>query len=266
MRFLLALTLVLAALPARADVVAWIDSLEVDAGAIEQLQQFERDEGEWPKDTPGRLVVAFRQRIHYDVAQALRRFDSGDISEYVKVNFLSPEDFAKGRDETKDKRGRKFEEGVIRTEQVAFYPGVELSPIEALETFVDPEFRKATTSRIEALEEDGDLSCLRTGGVKGLMSPTWACNRVTYFATPTVSAEHSQVVSNPGDDDFQTIYFKESVKVFVATDAGLALFYINYTRGAKLGSLKKKLGRGRVEDSQRERANALRSWLQEKTP
>ena len=88
---------------------------------------------------------------------------------------------------------------------------------------------------------------------------------MTYFASPTVAAEHSQVVSNRGDDDFQTIYFKESVKVFVATDGGLALYYVNYTRGAKLGTLKKKLGRGRIEDSQRDRADALRAWLEERT-
>jgi hypothetical protein len=266
MNLLFGITLVLVALPARADVVVWLDSLEVDPGVNQQLERFENHEGDWPDDTPDRLIDAFRQRIHDDVTRALARIAAGDHSEFVSVNFLSPRDFAQGGNETGDKRGRKFEEGVIRTEQLAFYPGIARSPGEALGIFVDPEFRRATTSRIEALEEDGDLSCLRTGGITGLMSPTWACNRVTYFDTPTVAAEHSQVVSNPGDEDFQTIYFKESVKVFVATADGLALFYINYTRGAKLGSLKKKLGRGRIEDSQRERADALRSWLEGERP
>ena len=55
-----------------------------------------------------------------------------------------------------------------------------------------------------------------------------------------VTAEHSQVVSNPGGEDFQTVYFKESLKVFISVPDGLALYYINYTRSAKLGSLKKK--------------------------
>jgi hypothetical protein len=263
-KLLLALAIIVVALPARADVTAWIDSLGVDPGVVEQLQRFEQEEGDWPDDTPDRLIQAFRKRVRDDVARAVRRIEGGEASEYVRVSFLGPKDFAHGRDETADKRGRKFEEGVIRIEQVAFYPGIELSPAEALETFVDPEFRKATTSRIESLEEDGDLSCLHVGGVTGLMSPTWACNRLSYFGSPSVAAEHSQVVSNSGDDDFQTIYFKESVKAFVATDEGLALFYINYTRGAKLGSFKKKLGRGRIEDSQRERANALREWLEGK--
>jgi len=258
--------LVAGAVPARADVIAWIDSLETDPGVIVELERFEQDEGDWPDDTPERLSTAFRQRIHHDVARGLERIRAGSTSEYVNVNFLSPRDFAKGRDETEDKRGREFEDGVIRTEQVAFFPGESTSPVAALENFVDPEFRKATTSRIEMLEEEDDLSCLRTGGVKGLMKPTWACNRVSYFASDEVAAEHSQVVSNPGDDDFQTIYFKESVKVFVKTDAGLVLFYINYTRGAKLGSFKKKFGRGRIEDSQRDRADAFREWLEDSTP
>lgn len=266
MKLLLTVAMIVVALPARADVIAWIDSLEVDPGVVEQLQRFEQDEGDWPDDTPERLIQAFRGRIHDEVTRAVRRIEGGDASEYVQVSFLSPQDFAYDRDETEDKRGRKFEEGVIRIEQVAHFPGIELSPAEALATFVDPEFRKATTSRIEALEEDGDLSCLRVGGVTGLMSPTWACNRLSYFDSPSVAAEHSQVVSNPGDDDFQTIYFKESVKAFVATGDGLALFYINYTRGAKLGSFKKKLGRGRIEDSQRERAKAFRDWLEGKKP
>ena len=53
------------------------------------------------------------------------------------------------------------------------------------------------------------------------------------------------------------------MKVFVATDEGLALFYINYTRSAKLGSFKKKMGRGKIEDSQRERAAALADRLEQ---
>jgi hypothetical protein len=259
--FFFALSLLLLAGSARADVVAWIDSLGTDPGVIAELERFERDEGDWPDDTPQRLADAFRQRVRDDVARAMRRIASGDTSEYVRVNFLSPRDFERGGKQTEDKRGREFEEGVIRTEQIAFFRGEDTPPTEALELFVDPEFRRQTTSRIESLEEEGDLSCLKTGGITGLLSPTWACNRVTYLKTDAVAAEHSQVVSNPGDDDYHPIYFKESVKVFVATDGGLALFYINYTRGAKLGSFKKKFGRGKIEDSQRERAAALAEWL-----
>jgi hypothetical protein len=251
------LVLIVLANPARADVVAWIDSLPVDPGVLEQLEQFRRDEGDWPEDTPRRLVNAFRERVRDDVARAMARITAGNLEPYVNVNYLSTRDFAHGREETRDDVGRNFEEGVIRTEQLAFFPNESTSPSDALATFVDPEFRMQTSSRIEELVEEGDESCLRTKGLWGLMDPTWACNRLTYFTTDSVAAEHSQVISNPGDDDFQTIYFKESVKMLVATDGGLALFYINYTRGAKLGSFKKKLGRGRIEDSQRDRAASL---------
>lgn len=257
------LLLILLTSPANADVVSWIDSLAIDPAVITELQSFSHDEGEWPQDTPQRLSTAFRTRVHDDVARGMRQIANGELEPYVRVNYLSTEDFAHGREETKDKRGRKFEEGVIRTEQLAFFPGETTPPTEALAIFVDPGFRKQTSSRIEELVEEGDESCLRTSGLWGLLDPTWACNRLTYFGTDEVAAEHSQVISNPGGDDFQMIYFKESVKIFVATEDGLALFYINYTRSAKLGSLKKKMGRGKIEDSQRERAAALGERLRE---
>jgi hypothetical protein len=240
-----------------------IDSLPVDPGVFEQLERFEQDEGDWPDDTPERFVRTFRERVRTDVARGMQQLASGDLEPYVNVNYLSTRDFAHGREETKDDVGRKFEEGVIRTEQLAFFPGETTPPAEALAVFVDPEFRKQNSSRIEELVEEGNESCLRTKGVRALMDPTWVCNRVTYFRTDSVAAEHSQVIANRGDDDFQTIYFKESVKVLVKTESGLALFYINYTRGAKLGSFKKKFGRGRIEDAQRDRAASLSERLRE---
>jgi hypothetical protein len=254
---------VVMASPARADLVAWIDSLPVDPGVFEQLGRFERDEGDWPDGTPERLVRTFRERVRADVERGVQRIASGGFEPYVKVNYLSTRDFAHGRGETNDDVGRDFEEGVIRTEQLAFFPGETTPPAEALAVFVDPEFRKQNSSRIEELVEEGNESCLRTKGVQALMDPTWVCNRVTYFRTDSVAAEHSQVIANRGDDDFQTIYFKESVKVLVNTEEGLALFYINYTRGAKLGSFKKKFGRGRIEDAQRDRAASLAERLRE---
>ena len=245
----------------RSRVVDWIDTLAIDPGVFDELQSFAAEHGEWPENSADRLASALRHRVRDDLARAMDRIARGEIEPRVDVNFLSPVDFAHGREETSDDRGRDFEDGVIRTEQVHLYEGVDIAPAEALARFTDPGFRKETSSRIASIEEENGLSCIRTEGMWGLLDPTWTCNRITLLETPEVAAEHSQVVSNPGGGDFQTIYFKESVKVFTATDQGLVLYYINYTRSAKLGYLKKKLGRGKIEDSQRERAGALAEKL-----
>jgi hypothetical protein len=240
---------------------AWVDSLEVDPRILQELERFATDEGEWPANTAERLTQTFRGRVRDDVGRAVARIENGELEPWVRVDYLSPEDFAKGREETRDKRGRKFEEGVIRTEQLAFFPGQTTAPETALELFVDPDFRMRTSSRIETIYSENDLSCIKTKGMWGLLDPTWTCNRIQILAEDGVTAEHSQVVSNPEGEDFQTVYFKESLKVFISIPDGLALYYINYTRSAKLGSLKKKFGRGKIKDSQVERAAALGDLL-----
>lgn len=240
---------------------SWLDSLVLDEGVIQELERFSRDEGEWPEGTEERLATMFRARVREDLSRALDRIAGGDLEPRVQVDYLEPSDFARGREETRDKRGRKFEEGVIRTEQVAFFPGEKTVPAKALATFVDPAFRQQTSSRIESIEESDGLSCIMTKGMWGLLDPTSSCNRIDLLDAGNVAAEHSQVVDNPGGGDFQPVYFKESVKAFVAVPEGLVLYYINYTRSAKLGSIKKKLGRGKIEDSQIERAAALAQAL-----
>lgn len=242
-------------------VQAWLDSLEIDPGVVAQLERYADEEGEWPEDSPDLLARALRDRVRADVQRAMARITAGPVEDDVRVNFLSPEDFARGAAASRDDRVREFQDGVIRTEQYHRFARATTSPTEALARFTDPQFRMDTSSRIESIEEEDGLSCIRTKGMWGLLDPTDTCNRITLLGTDGVAAEHSQVVSNPGDEDCQTIYFKESVKVFVATPDGLVLYYINYTRSSKLGALKKKLGRGKIEDSQRERAAALAERL-----
>jgi hypothetical protein len=240
---------------------AWLDTLAIDPGVARELQSYADEKGDWPAETPERLANQFRQKIREDVARAIPRILAGEVGEEVAVDFLTPADFARDGSETRDDRGREFEEGVIRTEQFHVYPGASASPTAALAQFTDVDFRKRTSSRIEDIHEQDQVSCLRTKGMWGLLDPTWTCNRIKLFDEDGIAAEHSQVVSNPGDDGFQTIYFKESIKVFVATPRGLVLYYINYTRSSKLGAFKKKFGRGRIEESQRDRARALSEYL-----
>jgi hypothetical protein len=265
-RLAVAAMLLASALPANAGELstqlhAWVDSLEIDPRILQELDRFSADEGSWPEDTAERLTHTFRDRVRDDVGRAVARIENGDVEPYVKVDFLSPEDFARGREETSDKRGEKFEKGVIRTEQLAFFPHETTAPLTALELFVDPAFRMQTSSRIETIYDEDGLSCIRTKGMWGLLDPTFSCNRIHILAEAGLAAEHSQVVANPGGEDYQTVYFKESLKVLIPAADGLALYYINYTRSAKLGALKKKFGRGKIEDSQVERAAALRELL-----
>ena len=269
-RIIVAAALLLSALPANAGELstqlhAWVDSLEIDPRILQELERFSADEGSWPADTAQRLTHVFRDRVRDDVGWAVARVENGELEPYVKVDFLSPEDFAKGRETTSDKRGEKFEKGVIRTEQLAFFPGQTTAPATALELFVDPAFRMQTSSRIETIYEEDGLSCIRTKGMWGLLDPTFSCNRIHILTKDGIAAEHSQVVANPGGNDYQTVYFKESLKVLIPAANGLALYYINYTRSAKLGSLKKKFGRGKIEDSQVERAAALGELLAART-
>ena len=90
-----------------------------------------------------------------------------------------------------------------------------------------------------------------------LLDPTMACNRIDRFFQGTVAAEHSQVVRNRGDNSYQDVFFKESLKTFVVTPGGVALHYINYSRSVRLGRLQRAIGGGRIEGSQENNARVL---------
>ena len=242
----------------RSALITWLTAQGIDERVVREIAAFD-EKDPWPEEYPAALAGEMRDRILADLRAAEGRI--GDGGSFVRVDYLEPADFSTGRPETSDERGRKFEKGFIRTEQVARFPAISATPAEALAAFVDPEFRRQTSSRLEEIREVDDLSCVRTKGMWGLLDPTWTCNRITLYEGEDFAAEHSQVVSNPGDEDFQPIFFKESVKVFFDTGDGLALYYINYTRSASLGGLKKRLGRGRIEDAQRDRAESLRVRL-----
>ena len=77
-------------------------------------------------------------------------------------------------------------------------------------------------------------------------------------------AQHSQVVSNGGDEDYQRVYFKESLKSFVAVSGGLALYYINYTRSTDIGRFGKYIARGKIEGAQEDAIEELMRRLEAK--
>ena len=90
-----------------------------------------------------------------------------------------------------------------------------------------------------------------------VLSPIQYCNRIDECHQPGLSIQHSQTVMNGEGDGYQTVYFKESLKTFVAVPGGLALHYVNYSRSVGMGGIKKKIGRGKIEDSQQKAIDEL---------
>jgi hypothetical protein len=119
----------------------------------------------------------------------------------------------------------------------------------------------AASSRIRDISEEDGLSCIHTDGVPVLLDPSRACNRTTEGEGGGWASQHSQVVSGESGDGFQPTFFKESVKTFVQLPDGLGLHYVNYTRSTGLNGLKKRVGRGKAADSQREQVELLAERL-----
>jgi hypothetical protein len=117
------------------------------------------------------------------------------------------------------------------------------------------------SSRIKRIWMEGEESCIETKGLRPFLSSTLACNRIDELISPGLASQHSQVVSNPGGDDYQDVYFKESLKTFVNVPGGVVFYYINYTRAVKLGGLRKRIGRGKVKGSQEKAVRELQSVL-----
>ncbi len=76
-----------------------------------------------------------------------------------------------------------------------------------------------------------------------------------------MAAEHSQVVWNEGQDPYQDVYFKESVKTFVRIPGGLALHYLNYSRTTNMGRMQRWVGTGSIEGSQEDSAELMAQRL-----
>jgi hypothetical protein len=239
----------------------WGGELELDERVIGQIDRYSREEDDLGDTYPKALAAALRRLVLRDAAQALKKvpFVGGDPS--VEVTFLES-GFAGDNGETpNEKHRREFEEGFVRIDVLATFAVEGVTPEEALRAYTGKEFRMKTSSRIKRIWSDDDLSCVEVKGVKGLLSPTLACNRIDELIRPELATQHSQAVSNPGDDDYHTVYFKESLKTFVEVPGGLALHYINYTRAVKLGSVRRTFGGGIIEDSEEAKIRELQRRL-----
>jgi hypothetical protein len=239
----------------------WGAALEMDARIVEQIELYSQEEDDLGDGYPARMAAGVRRLILEDAAKGLRGISQAKSEPVVDVAFLEPGFAEEQGREPDSKHQREFEEGFIRIEAMAFFRADGVSPEDALHEFTSKNLRMKVSSRIARIWAEDELSCVEVKGVKALLSPTLACNLIDEIVRPDLASEHSQVVSNPGGDDFQTVYFKESIKTFVAVPGGLVLHYINYTRAVKLGSIKRKFGRGKIEESEVKKIRELQNRL-----
>jgi hypothetical protein len=248
-----------------ADVVAWSRELPVDPRVVAQIDRYSEEEDDLGAGYSARTAERLRALLIHDTYRGLMDLSAAPAEPLVDVAFPDPGFADPDRREPESGHQREFEDGFIRIEARVFLKTDGVTPERALEMYTAPSFRMEMSSRIKNIWTEDGLSCVEVNGIRGLLSPTYGCNRTDLIVRPGWAAQHSQVVSNPGGDDYQTTYFKESLKTFIAVPGGLVLYYINYTRAVKLGSIKRKIGRGKIEDSETGKIRELQNRLLNET-
>jgi hypothetical protein len=240
----------------------WADYLPTDPRVLEELKRFRAEEVSIEEWAPI-FASTVRTEILASAGAQLSLFLSGECRPSTKVSIGNPEfSFPPGPAGSfaESDSWKKFRKSLIYTETVACFETAK-EPGEVLQSYVGEAFRMRADSRITAMWTDEQGSCLETRGVFGLVDPTRMCNRTHEFLSDHVAAQHSQVVFNEGRQPYQNIYFKESLKTFVKMPGGVALHYINFTRAADLGRIKRWIGAGQIEDSQKTTVEEFQQWL-----
>lgn len=231
---------------AAAEPGVWLGGLPVDPGVAVEMSRFRSDGDllevayvEWQADVL-RLAVATRfddwlATVRDNGCEAFNRV------EYTEPGFLG---VTPGEEVAED-----FENGFLFVEVAACFADLKSTPEEALARYTAPEFRMDVSSSIVSITPDGDRECVETKGYPLIMSPTLACNLIHRFADDRIAIEHSQVVANGDPEEYDTVFFKESLKAFVGLDSTLAFYYVNYTRASRPGRFKKPLARKAVSGS-----------------
>jgi hypothetical protein len=239
----------------------WGDSLALDPRVMVEIERYEKEEAALGRSYSLKLAAGIRQLVLARAGSQIEKIIKGDRNPLVEVSFPDPGFAAKEMRRPERDAERDFEKGFILTEVVAFFEAASVTPQAALDSYTRPDFRMSVSSRIKRIWPEDELSCIEIDGVKVVLSPTSTCSRIEEYHSPGLSVQHSQVVSNGGDDGNQAVYFKESLKTFVAIPGGVALHYINYTRAVDMGWLGKKISPGKIKDSRRKAIEELAKRL-----
>jgi hypothetical protein len=239
----------------------WGRELDIDERVLAEMHRYADEEGEFGEGYARALTASVRRLILEGAASQLVALSKGQCNPFVEVTYEEPGFAAEDGQPPDRKPEQKFEAGFIRTELLACLKAEDIVPEDALRTYTDPEFRMKVSSRIKRIWLEGNESCIETKGLRPFLSSTLVCNRINEYRSSGLASQHSQVVSNPGGDDHQDVYFKESLKTFVRIPGGMALHYINYTRTVRLRGLKKRIGRKKVIESQQDAVRELQLIL-----
>jgi hypothetical protein len=243
------------------DLGRWLASLPLDARIADEMDRFTHDDLELSEPFRSARVASMRELVTMEVDQAVAALLLGPCEASVEVTYPWQND-----NDQEVEAEKEFSKSFIRTEMFACFETSLEDPTVALEIYTDAEFRKEASSRIEEVWAEGDLSCVESGGIRALLSPTKSCNSIRRFTESGMAAEHSQVVWNEGQDPFQDIYYKESVKTFVQVPGGFALHYLNFSRTTNMGRMQRWLGTGSIEDSQKDSAELMARRLAGENP
>jgi hypothetical protein len=238
-------------------VVEWVHGLRIDPGVGSEMRRF--NTGDSGLGTRFTQVQAerFREAVARSAGESLGRIESEGCRPSVEVSFPEPGQWGTPELSSPEER---FLRGVVRTEAVACFH-TELTPRQALDLYTSPDFRMVAEPRISRAWTPGDTACVATKGVVLLLSRTEVCSQVSHLLEDDLAAEHSQAIRNGEDHRLQPVFFKESLKTFVRTPSGLALYYINYSRSADLGAASRWIAEGKIRESQERQIEAFRSRI-----
>ena len=239
----------------------WGDSLVLDQRVPAEIERFQKEEDEFRKGYSFQLASGIRNLIFESAVANIQKLSDGENSPFIEVSFPEPGFTVANGKPSGQKSEKKFEKGFVRTEMLASFKTAGITPREAMQIFSSPEFRKKVSPRIKRIWREDDKSCLEIDGVKMILSPTLSCSRVNEYHEPGMAMQHSQVVSNGSGEDYQIVYFKESLKVFVSIPGGIALYYINLTRSADMGWPKKSIAPGKIKESRQKAIEKLQDRL-----
>ena len=239
----------------------WLTTLPLDMRIAEEMGRFTRDDEALSEGYRSAFAAILREIIVEEADQAVAKLLLGPCEQSVEVTYPR-----QNNNDQEIEAEKEFEKSFIRTEMFACFETSMDDPSAALEIYTGAEFRQEASSRVEDVWADGDLSCVATGGIRAILSPTRACNSTSRFSENRLATEHSQVVWNEGQDPYQDVYYKESVKTFIQIPGGLALHYLNYSRTTNMGRAQRWFGTGSIEDSQRDSAELMARRLSGENP
>lgn len=239
----------------------WLRQLESDPGVVLEVIAFSHRDSSVDEDFAEKLAADIHRLIVQESGAKVRKLMAGERTPFIHVEYPDAGFADPGGQPPDQSEERRFETGFIRTEVIALFDDNNTPPETALRRYTAPEFRKSTSSQLKEITEENGLVCVETKGLRFVLEPTLSCSRVQELHLPGISAQHSQVVANPGGDEFQNVYFKESLKVFVSVPEGLALYYLNFTRTTDLSAMSRYVGRGKISQSQQKAIDEMRRLL-----